>query len=199
MRKLWLALLPLLVVACEQGPVAPSARQAAVDPSFNWMNNPDVGNLKVYRYEDNLSSCWTDPDNGLRACHSTLPLGGGSEPDCGLQAPGDPAAWQEVIVDDEAFRSIANSAGEVWITVRDTGAPGECFDVALVAEGWGTMRYTDNDAYGVGVNNANAWRFTANGSLMTPDAVALQYNGHAQLRFNRSQGFNISSLLVNLH
>jgi len=199
MRKLWLVLIPMLAVACDQAPVAPSSQQVAVAPAFDWMNNPDVGNLKVYRYEDAMAACWTDPTNGLRACHATVPLGGGGEPDCGLQSPGDPGAWQEVLVDDEAFRTISNAAGEVWITIRDTGAPGECFGQALVAEGTGRMRYNDNDSYGAGAHNANTWGFTATGSLLRPGGETLGYNGHARYRWNAPQEFAPVSVLVNLH
>jgi len=189
MRKLLLALIPFLVVACDQAPVEPSARQAAADLSFDWMNNPDVGNLKVYRYEDGMAACWTDPTNGLRACHATVPLAGGSEPDCGLQAPSDPGAWQQVLVDDEAFRVITNAFGRVWVTIRNTGAAGECFNSELVAEGWGTMRYGDNDTFGVGAHDANTWGFTASGDLLTPGGEALGYNGHARYRWNSPQQF----------
>jgi len=199
MRKLWLVLIPMLAVACDQAPVAPSSQQVAVAPAFDWMNNPDVGNLKVYRYEDAMAACWTDPTNGLRACHATVPLGGGGEPDCGLQDPADPGAWQQVLVDDEAFRVISQAVGRVWITIRNTGAAGECFDNALVAEGWGQMRYTDNDTYGAGAHEANTWGFTATGNLQTPDAVSEAYSGHARYRWNYPQDFKPVSVLVNLH
>jgi len=199
MRRLLLALAPLLLIACDQAPTATSATQVAVDPSFGWMNNPDVGNLKIYRSEDGMFACWTDPISGLRACHSTAPLGGGAEPDCGLQDPSDPGAWQQILVDDEAFRVITNAVGRVWITIRNTGAAGECFDVELVAEGWGAMRYTDNDTFGAGAHDANTWGFTATGDLETPEGASVGYNGHARYRWNNPQQFAPVSVEVSLH
>jgi hypothetical protein len=199
MRKMLLAFIPMLAIACEEAPVAPSAEQVAATPAHDWMNNPDVGNLKVYRFEDGMAACWTDPTNGLRACHATVPLGGGGEPDCGLQDPSDPGAWQQVLVDDEAFRVITNAIGRVWITIRNTGAAGECFGSELVAEGWGAMLYSDNDTYGAGAHDANTWGFTANGDLLTPGGVAEGYSGHARYRWNYPQQFAPVSEVVDLH
>ena len=67
-----------LVVACaEQTPVDPGETATVAAPEFNWMNNPDNGNFKVYRDAFDWINCWSDAENGLRVCQGTVPLGGG--------------------------------------------------------------------------------------------------------------------------
>lgn len=196
MRRPSFLLLPLLVLACsDQTPVEPLVEQ----PAFNFLNNPDNGNFRIWRFQDAILTCWTDPGSGLRACHATVPLGGGSDPDCGLQSPADPIAWQMVVVDEEAVRVAANVLGDVWITVRNTNVAGVCFGSDLVAEGWGSLHYTDNDAFGVGSNNANQWGFTASGLLTTPAGDLATYAGHARFNWNQNQLFQVRSLQVVLN
>jgi len=195
MRKLAFILVPLVLLGCGQEPAAPAVSGT---PAFNYMNNPDNGNFRIFRYQGAMAACWTDPTTGLRACHATIPLGGGGEPDCGLQSDAPPADNQEVLTDVEALRIAVNASGRVWITVRDLNRAGDCFDAALVAEGWGTMRYTDNDALGTVVNNTNAWGFMASGTVTTPGGASLGYSGHARFRFNQSTA-KVLSLQVNLH
>jgi len=195
MRYLYLAALPVLLVACsEQAPMEPFEESPAV-AAFDFMNNPDIGNLKVYRYEDHIRTCWTDPDNGLRACHQTFPF---ADPDCGIQAAEAPLGYQTVVIDADNIRAITNAVGDAYVFVRDTNAPGTCFDNALVAQGWGSLRYTDNDTWGTGYYNANHWGFTADGDLMTPGGDPLKYTGHAVLLWNSPQQFRFISAQVTL-
>lgn len=197
MRYSYLAFLALLVAACaDQTPVAP----VEDGPAFNWMNNPGMlGNFKVYRSEGNMIACWTDPGNGLRACHATIPLGSGTEPDCGLQNPADPADWQQLLIDEDAFRVIANAVGDVFITVRDLNVAGACFDNATVAEGWGRMHLNDNDQFFSVVNNTNVWGFTAHGDLLTTAGDPVKYSGNARLAESSDKPFRVLSAQVNLH
>ena len=197
MRRFALTLVPLLFLACDRELAAPAIAGAG-HPAFNWMNNPDNGNFRIFRFQDGLFACWTDPATGLRACHATIPLGDGTEPDCGLQTGADPADWQAVLADVDAFRIAINAVGRVWITVRDENNAGDCFDAALVAEGWGSMHYTDNDLFGTAIHNANAWGFIATGNLTTTAGASAGYSGHARFRGNNSRGFLAASLQVNL-
>lgn len=99
MQKRTLLVLPLLIglAACDRQPVAPIDGGT---PAYNWMNNPYNGNLRITRFEDGFIACWSDATNGLRACHSTFPLGDGTETDCGPQAVLDPIPFQWVGVID---------------------------------------------------------------------------------------------------
>ena len=195
MRYLRLAVLPLVLAACsERAPTEP-----VVDgPAFNWTNNPDVGNLKVYRSEYAFATCWTDPATGLRACHATRPLSGG-DPDCGLQSRTDPVDWQEVVIDPDNFRVIGNAMGDVFITIRDMNTVGACFGNDLVAEGWGTLHRNDNDEYGTVVNNTNTFGTRAQGALTTPGGDKVQYSGHTRYAFSADKSLRLLSLQVVLH
>ncbi len=191
-----------LVVACTDGPTETATM---LSPVFDWTNNPDNGNIRIFRGETHWVSCWSDAENGLRACHGTLPLGGGTEPDCGLQQEGDLIEFQDVGIfnPDDPFSSWIHEVvkGEVFITVRDLNQPGDCFGAKLVAEGWGQFMYADNDIFGIGPegNNANAWKFQGNSnSLIAPDGSRVNYNGHAHLRWNE-QDLKVTSLKVDVH
>jgi hypothetical protein len=169
------------VMSCDRQASAPS--DAADAPGFNWTNNPDNGNFRIQRFEDFLATSWTDFGNGLRATHTTvpLPIGLPQETDCGPQQRLDDIALQFVGL-DEWFR--VNATGRVWVVIRDVTQAGDCFGNVLVAEGWGQIRYTDNDAFGFtgeGDNqNSNAWGFMASGTLTRAGGGTLRYVGHAR-------------------
>jgi len=187
-----------LTLACGDQPIAPPARGPAV--TANWMNNPDNGNFRIERFEGGVAVCWTDPDTGLRACHSTTPLGGGTEPDCGPQQDLDPVAHQHLGIDDFAEIHV-NVIGDVFITVRDVTQSGDCFGAQLVAEGMGQFHYTDNDADGTPPwdNNANAWGFMATGVLTTPGGEAVQYHGVARWTYSNVTGLALRQSSANVH
>jgi hypothetical protein len=181
---------------------------------MNWMNNPENGNVRIERFEEEFATSWTDPRNGLRATHTTFPIPfmGAAEPDCGPQAELDPLDVQDVglfIVGDEFFLSWLrrNEKGGLWVIIRDVNQPGDCYGNKLIAEGPGAMHYTDNDLFGVqeGDNNANAWGFGGSGVLTTPDGQKLRYSGHARFTAGPQldeDGFPIfkhASFLVNVH
>lgn len=180
------------LVACDRQPTAPLEETS---PAFNWINNPYTGNLRITRFMDGFAACWSDATNGLRACHSTVPLGDGTETDCGPQAVLDPVPFQWVgVIDPIDFFSSwihQNARGKVWITVRDLTQPGACFGSRLIAEGWGTAQNNDNDLFGAAPDdkNANAWRFAGRGALTTPAGAAVSYTGHIQFVFSNVAGF----------
>ena len=192
----------LLTSACSQpAPTDPAGLPIqATEPgaSFTWMNNPDNGNINIFRFEDAYAICWTDSKTSLRACHSTIPLGGGGEPDCGLRADQEPIAQQGILT-GENLRFILQ--GPVWITVRDLAQPGDCFDALLVAEGPGTLYATDNDLFGTepGSSNTNAWGWSATGTLTTPAGSQVGYSGHARSMFSERGDFKSLSADINLH
>ena len=190
--------------ACDRQPVAPADSDA---PAYNWMNNSDNGNLRITRFEDGFIACWSDNEagaaTGLRACHSTFPLGDGTETGCGPQSNLDPiqVQWVGVIDEIDLFASWIhqNAKGQLWITVRDLDQPGTCFGSRLVAQGMGTIHNNDNDLFGTPGNNANAWRFGAQGRLRTPAGGTVTYSGHLNFRFNQAAGFKELTSQVAVH
>jgi hypothetical protein len=188
--RLWLALSLLGgLPACDRQPAAPADTDS---PAFTWMNNPDNGNMRIARFEDGFIVCWSDASNGLRACHSTFPLGDGTETDCGPQELLDPMAFQQVGIENLEDFVLSwlhqNAKGRVWVTVRDLNPPGDCLDNKLVAEGWGQVQNTDDDIFGTTDPNANAWRFRADGRLTAPGGTTVQYSGHVRCMYNDAQG-----------
>jgi len=207
------ALALVLAFGCTDQTTSPTALNdgAAPAPAFNWTNNPDNGNLKIYRDAFDWITCWSDAEdtggigNGLRACHGTIPLGDGTETDCGLQQNEAPVSYQDVgSFDFDDFFSNdlkAHAQGDVWITIRDQNTPGECFGDALVAEGWGHLRMNDNDAFGpdTGGNNANAWGTRGHSNkLEAPDGSRVKYNGHIHYVVNEAIG-TATTAKVDIH
>jgi len=193
------AVLALFVaVSCDQQLVEPADDQVVEAPAFNYMNNPDNGNPKVFRFEHHWMICFSDAENGLTACHSTLQFDGGNEPDCGLQQLGDPVAHQDVgNLDAEDWKAIHQ--GEVFITILDENTAGNCVGYELVAEGFGRLTANDNDLWGLepGSTNANTWRFRGHGKL--GDYV---YNGHLQVICwpnHPDRTCEEKSVMINLH
>jgi len=161
---------------------------------LDWMNNPDNGNEKVYRSADAFAICFDDDVLPLRACHATIPLGEGTEPDCGLQQDEAPISHQDVGVInwDDFFTSDFHAVqqGDVWVTIRDQSQPGDCFGAALVAEGWARYVGTDNDIFGAGDDtHTNSWSNTFVGELMTPGGETVFYRGMGQHLYSNKQGF----------
>jgi hypothetical protein len=184
MRKLTLILVPLLLLACGREPAAPAMGGG---PSFNWMNNPDNGNVRIARYGTDWAVSWTDPGTGLRATHTTYPIPVGNIPelDCGPQELLDPVDVQDVGLPDLndflATRFRSSVTGSLWIIVRDLGQPGDCYGATLVAQGQGNFRYTDNDVIawyeGSTRRNDNAFGYMAQGSLTDVNGQTRRYSG----------------------
>jgi hypothetical protein len=185
MRPQWkvlvLALPAAMLAACNEQPAAPAQQTHALVANFT--NNPDNGNPKIFRGTTGFFAIsWSDNTNGLRASHWTYQASAG----CGDTPAGGYLDFQELTKldpnDTAATRYMANAKGPVWIRVRDLNNPGDCFgDGTLVASGWGTLHYTDNDETGGGSNrnNTNAFGFTAQGTLTTVDGKQVNYSGHS--------------------
>lgn len=199
MRKCMLVLLALFAIACDKQPVAPIA---ADSPSFDFMNNPDNGNLRIYRYESGWRNCWTDFSNGLRVCNATYPINPVAEPDCDLQQAMWPTERQEVgLIDPDNFLDSELHAvmkGDVFITVRNTTVAGTCYNNELVAEGWGKLQNTDNDLLGTSPeeHNANAFGFLSHGLLTTPAGEQVSYMGHVRWLYSNTTGLKLLARTV---
>jgi hypothetical protein len=193
-----LALVALVAVGCEQQPVDPTGDVAvAAAPVFDWMNNPDNGNIKVMRSSSDFVWYWFDDELPLAAIHSTLPLDDvfGGPQACGLQGPGEPVSIQDVssLKEEELCDNDVHEVlkGEVWITIIDVSVPGTCLGSALVAEGWGKLSSTDNDFCGIGPGErgTNSYSFKGQGMLTAPDGNKVAYSGMGQHLYSNKQGF----------
>ena len=172
------------LLGCDQETVAP-----ATDTGLDLASTKvDVNKNQVIQFQDHLATSWTDAGSGLRATHTTfpIPLLGQPEPDCGPQQDLAMIDFQQVgVVDPVDFFASElhiNGGGPVWVIVRDMNQPGDCYGVKLIAEGPGEIRYVDSDAFGLntGEYGANAWGYTATGTLTTPDGRTLSYRGLAR-------------------
>lgn len=218
MRKLALlsiafALVAVSLCGCDETKLTEPPADRVAQAAFDWSNNPDNGNPRIFRgtYEGGFGFviCWSDAQstgkeaNGLRVCLANMPLAGGAEPDCGLQSYGEPLWYQDVgIHEDDSSWLHKVVKGEVFITLLDLTQAGDCFDAALVAEGYGNVRQTDNDALGPGNGaNANAWKFLGNGNnLEATDGSLVNFNGHLQIRYNNKKDeFFVTSAKVDIH
>ena len=189
------ALVTFVAVSCDQQPVEPPADQVAEAPAFNWMNNPDNGNVKIYRSYFDFTICiGFDNLPDILACHSTVPLGSDPESDCGLQQAEAPLSYQDVgsFNEDEFFDNDFHMVqqGDVWVTVRDQSQAGGCFGDALVAEGWAKYVGTDNDIFGAGDDtHTNSWSNSFTGKLMTPGGEEVSYSAMGQHLWSVKKGF----------
>jgi hypothetical protein len=192
---LLLSLIAIVAVNCDQQPAAPVTDQAVAEaPTFDWMNNPDNGNEKVYRsYEDFILCIGFDNAPNLRACHSNLVLDD-TEADCGLQQAEAPNSYQDVgpLNEDNFFDNDFHMIrkGDVWVTIRDISQPGDCFGDALVAEGWAKYVGTDNDIFGSGDDtHTNSWSNKFTGKLTTPGGDEVSYSAMGQHSWSNKKGF----------
>ena len=201
MRRFCLSLISALcvtalLVACTDQP-APTESSVLDAPTLDWMNNPDNGNLNIFRAEFHWRVCWTDASNGLRVCHTTVPFGPDPQTACDIQGEGDPVAYQDVgLWGGDFFHAVAH--GTTWVVVRDMNAEGDCFGRALVAEGWGNFGYNDNDISGSTDPNANTWMFRGQGRLEATDGSKVHYNGVRHLQFGPNIPFRILKSKVNV-
>jgi hypothetical protein len=183
-RVLAVLALGAVLVACSERATSPQPQTPAIAADF--MNNPDNGNPRISRSNWDIAVGWGDPTNGLRAAHWTYQVAEG----CGDTPDGGFLDGQAVVTFDQissfATRAIANAKGRVWIRVRDLNTPGDCFGTRLVATGWGTLHYHDNNLLAEDPNNQiheNAYGFTAEGTLTTPEGGRVKYSGHSNCQW----------------
>lgn len=192
-HKLSLVALALAVglVACADQP-SPTALSEGVAPApaFNYLNNPDNGNARIFRFESHVFFLIfqfpnTLPPAGtpdLVAVHSTTPNCGGILEPADFQSvvdnPTDPTAGK--------VRELIQ-ADPINIFIVDLSQSGNCFGFQLVARGTGKLVNTDNDFFVAG-NNANAFGFTAQGQLTGPTGQKAHYNGVSKISWDGDTG-----------
>lgn len=166
--------------ACTEGPAEPVSNEddgvasvASAATLDNFLNNPDNGNERIFRVEDQVFLILFDdtPGSTLAAVHSSFPQCGGSPVPVSLQEilhnPDDPLAGRV---------NVLLQATDVNIRIIDTADPGSCFGNRLVAGGTGRLQITDNDLFVEGKSSANAFGFMANATLTTPSGATAHYN-----------------------
>ncbi|MFW6084953.1 MAG: hypothetical protein ACODAA_07055, partial [Gemmatimonadota bacterium] len=139
----------------------------------NFTNNLDGGGPHIFRLDDGLIvAILNDPETSLSAVHSAVPFCGGDLEPVDMQFvldnPDDPLA-------DRIRRLML--ADPINIFVVDTAQPGDCFSAELVASGTGKLVNTDNDLTALLENNANAFGYSAHGTLTGPAGRKAHYSG----------------------
>lgn len=155
--------------------LAPSeAVERTEAPTLNtFTNNLDGGGPHIFRTDDGLIvAILNDPETSLSAVHAPEPFCGGELEPVNTQFvvdnPDDPLA-------DRIRRLIL--ADDINIFIVDAAEPGGCFDAELIASGKGKLVSTDNDLTALLENNANAFGFSAHGTLTGVDGGTAHYNG----------------------
>ena len=199
---LFLALFALIAVSCDQQPVEPPTGEVSTEASFDFLNNPDNGNPRIWRGEDYWRFCWSDADSDYRdrVCHVSYPWPGGPPQACDIPDVGPALSHQDVgDWDTDNPRILHVIKGDTWVTIRDTWEEGDCYGNAEVASGWGKFMVLDNDVFGIaeGDNNANTWQYKGTGTLMTPGGQKVSYNGKLHIRCNNSEGCSAPQEFVN--
>ncbi len=143
-------------------------------PTLNtFANNLEGGGPHIFRLDDGLIvAVLNDPETSLAAVHAAEPFCGGDLEPVDMQFvvdnPDDPLA-------DRIRRLML--ADPINIFVVDGAKSGGCFGAELIASGKGKMVSTDNDLTALLENNANAFGFSAHGTLTGVDGGTAHYNG----------------------
>lgn len=183
MRPLFVILAIFVFAACSETPVAPEAVGPSETPSFNFVNNPDNGNPRIYRFEDvQWGFLVYDPRTDLFAIHQTA---GFSYFGC-ITPPAFYGFFDEqAIVLEGTYppRVIDLVLGDdLYIAVFEGGSQwdGSCSDLfaRMLAEGSGRLTITDNDYYAPyrENTNANAFGLVAQGQLEWVGGGRAHYN-----------------------
>jgi hypothetical protein len=191
---LLLTLVAFVAVSCDQQPVEPQPDQVA-EATFDWMNNPDNGNPKILRYEDEY---WWQPWDVDREWLGIMQ----TEPApwfCDLGEDSGPIAFQRIVHDPEVEEGLEKllAKGEVWVAVWDAsscnwdaGYP-DCAvscdfftSTEPIATGYAKVSQRDNDlnAWTCERNSTNVWGTKSQGQLDLTDGsgtVAFNYNYRA--------------------
>jgi hypothetical protein len=208
MRVSWKWLAPAvavtLLIACSEQSKTPTAvtPTAATTMAADYTNNPDGGGPWIARYTLNeFYSLFDSPDGLIRTWFTTFPLDGylfgpdgtpwpWDNTTCGPPGIGavnlqEISHWDPTHTDPSALY-LANGSGSVWIvlTSRAPGAVGPCALRPLIASGWGTVKYNDNNESGSAAN-IDAWSFKVKGTLTMADGGStVQYEGNATCVWN---------------
>jgi len=192
----------VLTFGCADQLTTPTAlNEAAPAPAFNFLNNPDNGNARIFRFEQHVFFLiFQFPDAAPPAGTPDLVAVHTTTPDCGGIL--EPADLQAVLEDpdDPFFNQVrqVTLADPINIFIVDLSQAGSCFGLELVASGTGKLVDTDNDLFIFlrDSNNANAFGFTAQGQLYSPAGQIAHYNGVSKISWDGNTG---ARFFVNEH
>ena len=167
MRRIVLLIVPLLVFACDRQPAAPD-----IAPTLDIANAPPFSGV-VWRGETWEALTWADPKTGMR-------LSVGYDPVADCSGDFEPLSWLSFQALDLPSRlgllELGTAQASVWgFTEYDCDLFSSEQPLAI---GEAHFRYTDNDFFWSGENNANAWGFLVNGTLVASDGGAAQLAAH---------------------
>jgi hypothetical protein len=210
MRKLALALVPLLLLACGQEPAAPTLQAVQPTPAFTFANNPDNGNPRILRFGDVAGFLLIDPQTNL------FSLQAGTNRQFGCIDPPELFTFMDVQnilhnPDDPIVGQIneVRLGRGVYIAVYQgfdgwVGSGFDCSDLfsRKLAEGTGNFTNTDNDIFAfllpedgkIPRNNYDAFGFVAQGWLTRVDGGTASYNGVSKCVWD---GVDLASLKCN--
>lgn len=171
-----------LLAACAERP-DPTAVRAGPAPSFDFSNNPDNGNPRIFRFGDRVGFLLIDAEANLFSLQAaTNRQFGCVDPPTYLtfhhvqgilENPDDPLAGRinELRILKDAYLAV----------YRGPFPFSDCADLASrkLAEGFGNFRNTDNDLFVFlrDHNNSNAFGFVAQGTLQRVGGGTAHYNG----------------------
>ena len=187
MRSLRFALLPLAFAACSEQSTVASLDQT---PAFNFSNAPAESGI-IMRGERPAAYTWVDVDSGLR-----LIIGADINEFCSGIINFDLVAFQDAYL-PEGRPILEILQGEDMQTTVWDFLPFDCVlftSVDPAASGVADLVNTDNDLFGnAGDRNANAWTFTAQGTLTLASGADAQLSAHLVQSFTGNGRYNVSS------
>ncbi|TFH19802.1 MAG: hypothetical protein E4H03_13285 [Myxococcales bacterium] len=172
--------LGLVAGACSENTTPTAASETGIEAvttvAHNFGNNPDNGNDRIFRFEQDAFFLIFDANSSLVAAHTSTP--------CALGGILEPISTQWIIENpDDPFSGQVREtllADPINIYILDLAQGGDCFGFALVASGTGKLVNTDNDFYSFlnpDTHRSNAYGFTAQGQLTGADGSKMHYNG----------------------
>lgn len=181
----------LLLVGCAEGPTVPSdaGHPESVDtPNLAFENAPAESGI-VMRAGVPFAVTWVDGATGFRVV-----LGADLDEFCNGIINFDIWSLQDVFLDG---RTVGIAKDETQTSVWDFPS----FDCSLyltrdpVASGYANVIYNDNFAQGTGPDDAtaNAWGYSAHGTLTDGDGEDVHFSGHLRQKFNNSVGYSVNT------
>jgi hypothetical protein len=187
-----LVLLAFVAVSCDQQPVEPIGEQSVAEaPTFDFTNNPDNGNPRIFRYENQSLSTWVFPADVTPDGEAWILVEGIDDFNemffCGGDGTDTPASVQEVYIDERIIVNLMRKKSPAYaFHLDDFEANYWCnlsgYELAAGAANW---KYNDNDATVVTSNNV--WSGLLNAQLEDV-ATGEKYHAHCSFTYQIQDG-----------